>query len=57
MANEKNNYTGIKKYKLLIMLVVVLMIVGFGCWFVKKRNLSHDDVRNDGLLRQLNQKK
>jgi hypothetical protein len=53
---KEDTFTTLKGYKLLILLVFLLLVLGIGCWLVKKRAPNSTEVRNDGALRQLNQR-
>lgn len=54
---KEDTFTTIKGYKLLLLLVFLLLVLGLGCWFVKKRSPNTTDVRKDDVLRQLDQHK
>ena len=44
----------LKRYKLLITLVVILLIMGVGCWLVKNRDGNKSDIRKGEVLQHLN---
>lgn len=54
---KEDTFTTIKGYKLLILLVFLLLVLGLGCWLVKKRSVNTTEVRKDDVLRQLDQRK
>lgn len=53
MKDESNSF--LKRYQLLLILVILLLVIGFGCWFIKKRDPNYNEARKDDLLRKLNQ--
>ena len=57
MENEEQVEGGLKRYRTLILIVIVLMIIGIGCWLVEKRDVSKDDSRKDDFMRKLDQPK
>ncbi|MEX8548356.1 MAG: hypothetical protein V5804_12205 [Mucilaginibacter sp.] len=54
--DKEGTFTTLKGYKLLILLVFLLLVLGIGCWLVKRRAPNSTEVRKDGVLRQLDQR-
>ena len=53
---NEDSYNSLKRYRLLLLLVFLLLVLGIGYWFVKKRNPNRTNARKDEVLRQLNQR-
>lgn len=53
--DKKDDYGILKRYRLRIVLVVVLMVIGVGCWLVEKRGSDNSDSHKDDARRQLDQ--
>lgn len=47
----------LKRYRLLISLVFILLVLGVGCWLVEKRGVNTTDEHKDKVLRQLDMHK
>jgi hypothetical protein len=53
---EDENLTPYKRYRLLLLFIFLLLVLGVGCWYVKKYNPSKAVVQKDDVLRQLHQR-
>ncbi|WP_299291515.1 hypothetical protein [uncultured Mucilaginibacter sp.] len=54
--DKEGTFTTLKGYKLFILLIFLLLVLGIGYWLVKRRALNSTEVRKDGVLRQLDQR-
>jgi len=50
------NFNSLKRYKLLITLVFILLVLGVGCWLVENRDGDKTNGRKDEVLRKLDQR-
>ncbi|MVN22107.1 hypothetical protein [Mucilaginibacter arboris] len=57
MNGDNDNPAFLKRYRLLITLVIILLVLAVGCWLVKKRGANRTDERKDRVLQQLDQRK
>jgi hypothetical protein len=53
---EDENSTPYKRYRLLLLLIFLLLVLGLGCWYVKKNNPNKAVVQKDDLLHELHQR-
>jgi len=50
------NFNSLKRYRLLITLVIILLVIGIGCWLVEKRGNDDTNGRKDDVLRKIDQR-